>query len=172
MIKVGPLQTRKLLHCTSLVPERLGMRWLWLATNPIWLRIQLSPDGRWLGNDAKVARLCCPPGARGGVRDRSFPCLARSLPRPRPRSICNRKNWTDTITYTMILFKEFEIFFFNNFKEMSLCRLLCRSNFCGYICSSGGVWGGTGQGTGDPDLEPLPEHRPSSKDFHCNAFLP
>ena len=41
---------------------------------------------------------------------------------------------------------------------MSLCRLLCRSSFCGDFCSSGGVRAGTGRGTGNARLDPLPEH--------------
>ena len=42
---------------------------------------------------------------------------------------------------------------------MSLCRLLCRSSFCGDLCSSGGVRAGTGRGTGNARLDALPEHR-------------
>ena len=38
--------------------------------------------------------------------------VSRALPSPSPdhpsRGICNRKNWTDIITYTMIPFKEFD----------------------------------------------------------------
>jgi len=93
--------------------------------------------------------------------------VSRALPSPSPdhpsRGICNRKNWTDTITYTMIPFKEFDHSGLIIFKEISLCRLLCRCSFCRYLHSSGGVWEETGR-PASRGLPPRPRgpHMPPS----------
>ena len=51
---------------------------------------------------------CASKGAREEGGGWHSACPPRSLPEPRPRNPSNRKNWTDTITYTMMFFKDIE----------------------------------------------------------------
>ena len=87
---------------------------------------------------------CASKRAREERRAWPSQCPARSLPGPRPRSPSNRKNWTDTITYTMILFKEFETFNIKLFRKC-YCVGRCVGPVFAVTCAPRA---GSGQGPG------------------------
>ena len=87
----------------------------------VWSIAYVFNSHNWSSRDkCNRARLLeealCLQTCSGRASSLAFQCPARSLPGPRPRSPSNRKNWTDTITYTMI-FKKIEIESLKLFKK-------------------------------------------------------